>query len=309
MNALGLALVLGCLLGTGLWSLTAAVPRLGARRLSERIAPYLLDVSDEARQITERRVADPLPVLGRLFGPVLGRAARMLSAALGGNVSVEKWLGQSGSALTVQQFRTRQVLAGVAGLVGGAGLGVALVQNGRGLIALLMPLALAVAAIVGYDLLLRRRASSRVAQISEEVPTVLEFLSLSLSAGEGIVDALRRVADIGSGELSVELRRALVDTAAGSPVASALTRCAARVDSPPLTRAVEQMCAAMEHGSPISLVLRAQAQDAREEFKRTLLEAAGRKEVAMLVPLVLLILPLSIAFALLPGIFVLRAGF
>ncbi|WP_166998716.1 type II secretion system F family protein [Paramicrobacterium fandaimingii] len=309
MNALGLALVLGCLLGTGLWSLTAAVPRLGARRLSERIAPYLLDVSDEARQITERRVADPLPVLGRLFGPVLGRAARMLSAALGGNVSVEKWLGQSGSALTVQQFRTRQVLAGVAGLVGGAGLGVALVQNGRALIALLMPLALAVAAIVGYDLLLRRRASSRVAQISEEVPTVLEFLSLSLSAGEGIVDALRRVADIGSGELSVELRRALVDTAAGSPVAIALTRCAARVDSPPLTRAVEQMCAAMEHGSPISLVLRAQAQDAREEFKRTLLEAAGRKEVAMLVPLVLLILPLSIAFALLPGIFVLRAGF
>jgi tight adherence protein C len=33
-------------------------------------------------------------------------------------------------------------------------------------------------------------------------------------------------------------------------------------------------------------VLRAQAQDAREEAKRELLEAAGKNEVAMLVPLV-----------------------
>ncbi|WP_244971507.1 type II secretion system F family protein [Paramicrobacterium chengjingii] len=308
-NTVGVALVFGCLLGTGLWSLSAAVPQIGARRLSERIAPYLLDVSDEARQLMERRVSDPLPVLGRLLGPVLGRAARVLSAALGGNVAVEKWLSQSGWTVSVQQFRTRQVLAGAAGLVGGAGLGIAFAQNGRTVVALLMPLALAVAAVVSCDLLLRRRAASRVARISEEVPTVLEFLSLSLSAGEGLVDALRRVAEIGSGELSVELKRALVDTAAGSPVAIALTRCAARVDSPPLTRAVEQMCAAMEHGSPIAQVLRAQAQDAREEFKRNLLEAAGRKEVAMLVPLVLLILPLSIAFALLPGIFVLRSGF
>ena len=46
-------------------------------------------------------------------------------------------------------------------------------------------------------------------------------------------------------------------------------------------------------------MLRAQAQDSREEGKRHLLEAAGKKEVAMLVPLVFLILPVTIGLILL----------
>ena len=69
------------------------------------------------------------------------------------------------------------------------------------------------------------------------------------------------------------------------------------------------LSAALERGSPLAEVLRAQAQDARDEAKRTLLEIAGKKEVAMLVPLVFLILPLSILFAIYPGVFVLQSGF
>ena len=56
-------------------------------------------------------------------------------------------------------------------------------------------------------------------------------------------------------------------------------------------------------------VLRAQTQDAREESKRGLIESAGRKEVAMLVPLVFLILPVTIAFAVFPATLVLDLGF
>jgi tight adherence protein C len=44
--------------------------------------------------------------------------------------------------------------------------------------------------------------------------------------------------------------------------------------------------------------LRAQAQDAREGAKRELLETSGKKEVAMMVPLVFLILPITIAIAM-----------
>jgi len=36
---------------------------------------------------------------------------------------------------------------------------------------------------------------------------------------------------------------------------------------------------------------------------------AGRKEIAMLVPLIFLILPVTVAFALFPGYLVLQAGF
>ena len=68
------------------------------------------------------------------------------------------------------------------------------------------------------------------------------------------------------------------------------------------------MIAALEHGAPLAAVLQAQAGDAREDAKRILIEQAGRKEILMLLPLVFLILPLSVFFAIYPGLFILRLG-
>ena len=49
-------------------------------------------------------------------------------------------------------------------------------------------------------------------------------------------------------------------------------------------------------------MLRAQAVDVREVGKRALLEAGGRKEISMMVPVVFLILPVTVMFALYPGL-------
>jgi len=48
--------------------------------------------------------------------------------------------------------------------------------------------------------------------------------------------------------------------------------------------------------------LRAQADDGREARRRLLLEMGGRREVLMLVPVVFLIMPVVVLFALLPGL-------
>ena len=72
---------------------------------------------------------------------------------------------------------------------------------------------------------------------------------------------------------------------------------------------LEQIVGALERGTPLVEVLRAQAQDSRDVAKRDLLETAGKKEVAMMIPLVFLILPMTIVFAIWPGIFVLQVGF
>src|SRR5690606_30450333 len=48
---LGVALALGVLLGLGMWTLVALLPRMGASRLAERVAPYVLDVSADAREL------------------------------------------------------------------------------------------------------------------------------------------------------------------------------------------------------------------------------------------------------------------
>ena len=112
-----------------------------------------------------------------------------------------------------------------------------------------------------------------------------------------------------SGELAAEFAGVLARVGAGVPLTRALDELSTGLRMPPLSRAIDQITAAIERGTPLSGVLRAQAQDARGEAKNRLLERAGRNEIAMLIPLVFLILPLTVVIAIFPGLFVLQAGF
>ncbi len=71
---------------------------------------------------------------------------------------------------------------------------------------------------------------------------------------------------------------------------------------PALNRFVDGVAVAIERGTPLADVLRAQAQDARDNAKRELMETAGKKEIAMLAPVVFFILPLTVVFAIFPGL-------
>ena len=159
-----------------------------------------------------------------------------------------------------------------------------------------------------YDARLTWAARARSSRIEEELPTVLDFLALCLAAGEGILDSLRRVGEIGSGELTAEIRGAVRAVGTGSPLPDALTALSRRIQIPALSRSIDHVVAALDRGAPLAVVLQAQAGDAREDAKRTLIEQAGRKEILMLLPLVFLILPLSVLFAIFPGVFMLRVG-
>jgi tight adherence protein C len=305
-----LAVLCGLALGVGLWLLVSLAPRLSRPTLASRVAPYVVDVSIDARDLLERRTANPLPVFGALLDPVLGRSRRFLLALLGGGEAVGRRLRQAGSVISVEEFRSRQLVWAAAG----AGAAVA----GDVIIASIQPIPLVsygalilVAAVVGFvirDYVLQRAAAARVKRMTSELPTVLEFMTLSLSAGEGILDAVRRISRISHGELAAELARVTGDVSAGLPLAESLGRLSSQLQLPALTRAIDQITGALERGTPLAEVLRAQAQDARDDAKRELLELSGKKEVAMLVPLVFLILPTTIAIAIFPGIFVLQLG-
>ena len=71
---------------------------------------------------------------------------------------------------------------------------------------------------------------------------------------------------------------------------------------PALSRFVAGVLVAVERGTPLAEVLRAQAADVREAGKRALLESGGRREIAMLLPVVFGILPTTVVFALYPGL-------
>lgn len=301
----------GIALGVGLWSLVSVMPRLSRPRLATRLAPYLLDLSSEARAVVGRRSVDPIPVLGAVFSPAFTRLRDALAALLGGGETIGRRLRQAGSTTSVDAFRSEQLVWSLVSLAAAA-VAVLAVPSFRSMPLVAQVVLPVIAGLCGAlirDRLLRRAALARLARMDSELPTILEFLTLSLSAGEGILDSLRRVSGTSSGELSRELAGVVADVHAGVPLASALHGVSRQLELPALTRFVDQVTGALDRGSPLAEVLRAQAQDAREAAKRGLLEVAGKKEVAMLVPVVFLILPMTILFAVFPGFIVLQAGF
>ena len=78
------------------------------------------------------------------------------------------------------------------------------------------------------------------------------------------------------------------------------------IESQPLARATHALELALERGTPLVQVLRAQASDARAHQMRMLLVLAGHKETSMMLPVVFLILPMIVAVALYPGMIALQ---
>jgi len=92
-------------------------------------------------------------------------------------------------------------------------------------------------------------------------------------------------------------------SAKAAAVMAALASLRDRTGVEALARFVDGMVVAIERGTPLAEVLRAQAVDVREAGKRALLEAGGRREIAMMFPVVFLVLPVTVVFALYPGLF------
>ncbi len=298
-----LAVVLGGALGVGMWLLLSLAPRWGAPTLARRISPYLRDIADP------QGLTAPTPSHAGDLRAIARTMQEAASRVLGTDEAVTRRIHQAGWTMDAATFRGRQLLWAVGGVVAGGLLSVGLVLAGRGSgILIIVPVLSAVGGALAWDAWLTRSARVRRARIDEELPTVVEFLALCLSAGEGILDSLRRVSAAGSGELAAELRSVVVAVGTGSSLAESLTALARRLDVSAFTRVVDQLVAAIERGAPLAQVLHAQAVDAREASKSALIEQAGRKEVVMLIPLVFLILPLSVLFAVFPGMFMLRLG-
>ncbi|AEI12821.1 type II secretion system F family protein [Cellulomonas gilvus] len=288
------------------------IARVRARRpgLDARLAPYLRPRRTGSSLLDVPAARGPLPTFERLVAPVLADGVR-LAARLGSPTDeLRRRLARAGRVESVEQFRAGQVVAGALGLAGGLTLGLLLAAARGSATAVLAVLVLGcgIAGLLTPDWLLSRQVRDRETRMMAELPTIAELLALAVGAGEGAVGALERVVRSTHGELSVELERTLADARAGLPIVQALDRLADRTGLPALSRFAEGVAVAVERGAPLADVLRAQAQDVREEGRRTLMETGGRKEVQMMVPVVFLILPVTVVFAAFPSVVILQVG-
>ena len=310
LTDLALAILLGGGIGVGLWSIASALPSWKVAPLATRIAPYVRDVTDPAGTSITDRLTDPTLAVARGARALWSRAQARFARLAGGSESVELRLAQAGKPTDAAAFRGSQLLWAVVGSGVGAGLVVLAVAAGQFTLPVIaLPAIGFVGGLFLADLSLTTQARSRISRIEEELPTVLEFLALCLAAGEGILGSVRRVAGVGSGELTAELRAITIEVDTGATLTDALTGMTRRLQAPILTRAIDHTVAAIERGSPLAETLQAQAADARDDAKRSLIETAGRKEIYMMIPLVFGLLPLSVLFAIFPGVSLLQSGF
>ena len=161
----------------------------------------------------------------------------------------------------------------------------------------------AVGAVAGVGLVDQRRRSAerrRVKQVDERVPVLADLLALAVSAGAGPIIALNRAAAVVDGPLAEDVSGAIARITSGEAMESVLRELGG--SSPALRRLMDAVLISLERGSPLADVLRAQAHDARADERRRLMEAAGRKDVAMVMPIVFLVLPAVVLIALFPGL-------
>jgi tight adherence protein C len=301
-----LGMLLGVVAGLGLWLAVTGTPMARRPTLDARLAPYLRDTPRPSRLLARADTLTPFPTLERLLRPVLGDLMKVVDRWVGGVGGVRRRLDQLGTDLTLEQFRAEQVIWGAFGLASALALVLLTVLGGGGtnpVVLLLAAVIFTVAGVLGRDRYLTRQVAQREERMLAEFPTIAELLALAITAGEGPVGALERVTRISHGELTRELGRALSEARAGASLVQALEGVARRTSLAPLARFVDGVAVAVERGTPLAEVMRAQAVDVREAGKRALLESAGRREIGMMVPVVFFVLPVTVVFALFPGFY------
>ncbi|TIC87539.1 pilus assembly protein TadB [Nocardioides sp. GY 10113] len=294
--------LVGGIAGAGLLLVGARVVALRRAPLEARVLPYLRDIVPDQDRAPAAAATGAAALLA-LVRPALTVAANTVERVLGGAASVRRRLDRGGIAMTVPEFRVQQVLWGLIGF--GVAAGIAVLQSLSGTADPLSAAIFCASAFVGGVLLRDNRLTAQVRRyeraIVDEFPAVAELLALAVAAGEGPVAALDRVVARSNGELGRELGGVLAAIRTGEPVAEAFDRLAARTGVPVVARFANGVAVAVERGTPLADVLHAQAGDVREAGRRALIEQSSRKEIAMMVPVVFLVLPVTVLFAFWPG--------
>lgn len=293
-----MTLLLAACSATGLILFVFGLPPLRRPGLDKRVELYLsglygrpsslLVVESQSRRLLRGRVDK---TLGRLLPGTDERLGdRLLSA---------------GKPSDGTAFRIEQLMWGSAALLGVWAPVLLGYIAGSALDVRVVPVLSGIAFASGWfgrDWWLSKQVQERRAALQEELPAAIDLVTLSIMAGESVPAAFARVGRIIHAGIGEEFMRVVAGVRAGATTVDALGGMKSRVPGPGVSRFVDALITGVERGAPLAEVLRAQADDGREARRRALIELGGRREVVMLVPVVFLIMPTVVAFALYPGL-------
>lgn len=160
----------------------------------------------------------------------------------------------------------------------------------------------ALAGFAGPDLGLSARLRARRREMLAGLASATRLLSLAVSAGYGLEQAVAEVASSGRGPFFDELAHRISKARLESrPSVDALADLAQDADLPELAALSGALMIGSRQGVPVLGTLKAQAAAVRERWRLGLIESGERAAVTMLLPIGVLILPAFFLVVLYPA--------
>ncbi len=240
----------------------------------------------------------------------------------------ERLLGPAGQALTkvaravtpstmVARLRQNTSLAGLGGLgVEGA---LALKAAGAAVVAIVLPAVMALLGVgfgnvilLGFigaangfmlpDVFIASKGKSRQDEIRKALPETLDLLAIAVGAGMGLEAAIELVIQRLPGALGEEFHRILQELSLGVSRREAFGSLRTRTEVDELSTFALILTQADALGTPLSVVLKSQAQEMRMLRRQRAREQGAKTPVALLFPLLLGIFPALMLVVMGPAI-------
>lgn len=233
------------------------------------------------------------PFLERFFKPGVSKLMGYLGSILPMNATsikaLNEQLRQSGSRQSAQEYVAIHITILGLSTVGAFILSRIISLGSMQLLYFIVVLLCSIYVISRFRL--SSRITQRKNQIENDMPDVLDLLSVSVAAGLGFDQALLYVTERCKGPLVEELTITQKEIALGRARGDALKQLAERCDVQPLSIFVSAIIQAETLGIPIANVLKTQADNIRSLHREKIEEKAAKLPVKILIPLVLLVFP------------------
>ena len=142
-----------------------------------------------------------------------------------------------------------------------------------------------------------------------EIPDFASLLWYAISAGESLESALRIAVNRSSGYVSSEFERILRNVEHGAVLQVELQELASKAKSEQVRELATKLAVALYNGSALSDLMSDFVQSSTSALRAELLIIAGRNETKMMIPLVFIILPITVMFALFPSLALIQGSF
>lgn len=142
-----------------------------------------------------------------------------------------------------------------------------------------------------------------------EIPEFASILWFAVSAGESLDVSLRIAVSRSRGYVSSEFERVIRNVEHGALLQIELSNLAVESKSEPVRELATKLAVALTNGSALSDLMSDFVQSTTASLRTELLAKAGKNETKMMIPMVFVILPVTVMFALYPSLALIQGSF